>query len=100
MAIANEKVLYDGLQNADCADEESTPVELHSPSESLPCSSPLRVAPSEGASILIGRDNNSMVCDYMYAGYVLEFHNLYTAIFFNLITFLKFFNCFLYNCAF
>lgn len=60
VAIANEKVLYDGLQNADCADEESTPVELHSPSESLPCSSPLRVAPSEGASILIGRDNNSM----------------------------------------
>lgn len=59
----NERDAYESSQSADCADEESSPVDLHSPLESLPCSSPLRVAPSEGASTLISRDNNSSVCN-------------------------------------
>lgn len=63
VAIANERSLYESTQSVDCADEESSPVDLHSPSESLPCSSPLRVAPSEEANTLISRDNNSSVCD-------------------------------------
>ncbi|XP_012055969.1 PREDICTED: LOW QUALITY PROTEIN: protein king tubby [Atta cephalotes] len=56
--VVNDRSLYEGSQSTDCADEESSPIDLHSPSESLPCSSPLRVAPSEGANTLI-RDNNS-----------------------------------------
>lgn len=60
-AIVNERSLYESSQSADCADEESSPVDLHSPLETLPCSSPLRVAPSEGSNALISRDNNSSV---------------------------------------
>ncbi|KAG5324886.1 TULP1 protein, partial [Pseudoatta argentina] len=59
VAVVNDRRLYEGSQSTDCADEESSPIDLHSPSESLPCSSPLRVAPSEGANTLISRDNNS-----------------------------------------
>ncbi|KAG5345294.1 TULP1 protein, partial [Acromyrmex charruanus] len=59
VAVVNDRSLYEGSQSTDCADEESSPIDLHSPSESLPCSSPLRVAPSEGANTLISRDNNS-----------------------------------------
>ncbi|KAL0101511.1 hypothetical protein PUN28_018971 [Cardiocondyla obscurior] len=58
-AMVNDRGLYEGSQSTDCADEESSPIDLHSPSESLPCSSPLRVAPSEGPNTLISRDNNS-----------------------------------------
>ncbi|EGI63106.1 Tubby protein-like protein [Acromyrmex echinatior] len=58
-AVVNDRSLYEGSQSTDCADEESSPIDLHSPSESLPCSSPLRVAPSEGANTLISRDNSS-----------------------------------------
>jgi len=60
--VVNERSLYESFQSVDCADEESSPIEFHSPSESLPRSSPLRVAPSEGTSTLINRDDNSSVC--------------------------------------
>lgn len=59
--MVNERSLYESFQNVDCADEESSPIDLHSPSESLSRSSPLRVAPSEGTNTLINRDNNSSV---------------------------------------
>lgn len=49
------------MEATDCADEESSPIDIHSPSESLPCPSPLRVAPSDSASTLISRENNSSV---------------------------------------
>lgn len=49
------------MEATDCADEESSPIDIHSPSESLPCPSPLRVAPSDGASTVISRENNSSV---------------------------------------
>ncbi|CAL1689569.1 unnamed protein product [Lasius platythorax] len=58
-AVVNERSLYESFQSVDCADEESSPIDFHSPSESLPRSSPLRVAPSEGANTLINRDNSS-----------------------------------------
>lgn len=63
VAVVSERSLYEGSQSIDCADEESSPVDFHSPTESLPCSSPLRVAPSEGANMLISRENNSSVCN-------------------------------------
>jgi len=70
VAAVNDRSLYEGSQSTDCADEESSPIDLHSPSESLPCSSPLRVAPSEGPNTLINRDNNSSVCIiYIYYEY-------------------------------
>lgn len=62
VAMVSDRGLYEGSQSTDCADEESSPIDLHSPSESLPCSSPLRVAPSEGPNTLISRENNSSVC--------------------------------------
>lgn len=52
--ISSEGVFYDG------ADEESSPIELQSPTETLACASPLRVAPSDGPMNLI-RDNHSSV---------------------------------------
>ncbi|XP_011175511.1 protein king tubby isoform X1 [Solenopsis invicta] len=51
--------LYESSQSTDFADDESSPIDLHSPAETLPCSSPLRVAPSEGTNTLTSRDNNS-----------------------------------------
>lgn len=40
--LSGEGVFYDG------ADGESSPIELQSPTETLACASPLRVAPSDG----------------------------------------------------
>ncbi|XP_071863332.1 tub domain-containing protein ktub isoform X1 [Bombus fervidus] len=57
--VNTEGGFYQTMEAADCADEESSPIDIHSPSESLPCPSPLRVAPSDGASTLISRENNS-----------------------------------------
>ncbi|XP_066586249.1 protein king tubby [Prorops nasuta] len=51
--------LYKGMETGDCADEESSPIDLHPNLEQRPCPSPLRVAPSDGPSILINRDNQS-----------------------------------------
>ena len=57
--VSTEGGFYQTMEAADCADEESSPIDIHSPSESLPCPSPLRVAPSDVASTLISRENNS-----------------------------------------
>ncbi|XP_008206455.1 protein king tubby isoform X1 [Nasonia vitripennis] len=51
--VSSEGVFYDG------ADEESSPVELLSPTETLACASPLRVAPSDGPMTVYNRDNHS-----------------------------------------
>lgn len=56
-----ERSFYHTMETVDCADEESSPVDIPSPSESLPCPSPLRVAPSDGANTLINRETNSSV---------------------------------------
>ena len=56
--ISSEGVFYDG------ADEESSPVELQSPTETLACASPLRVAPSDNPMTVINRDNHSSVRNY------------------------------------
>lgn len=55
--MSSEGIFYDG------PDEESCPIELKSPIESLACASPLRVAPSDGPLPLINRDNHSSVND-------------------------------------
>ncbi|EZA60847.1 Protein king tubby [Ooceraea biroi] len=59
VGMINDRSPYEGSQGADCADEESSPIDLHSPAETLPCSSPLRVAPSEDTTALSSRDKNS-----------------------------------------
>lgn len=59
--MSTEGGFYQTMEATDCADEESSPIDVHSPSESLPCPSPLRVAPSDGAGMLINRENNSSV---------------------------------------
>ncbi|XP_011502057.1 PREDICTED: protein king tubby [Ceratosolen solmsi marchali] len=51
--ISTDGIFYDG------ADEESSPVEFQSPTETLACASPLRVAPSDGSTSVINRDNHS-----------------------------------------
>ncbi|XP_014211117.1 protein king tubby [Copidosoma floridanum] len=51
--ISTEGVFYDG------PDEESSPVEIQSPTETLACASPLRIAPSDGPINMINRDNHS-----------------------------------------
>ncbi|XP_015603772.1 protein king tubby isoform X2 [Cephus cinctus] len=56
--ISTEGGFYEGTEQSDCADEESSPVDLRSPME-LPCQSPLRVAPSDGPNPIISSDNNS-----------------------------------------
>jgi len=61
--MVNDRNPYEGSQSADCADEESSPIDLHSPTETLPCSSPLRIAPSEDTTVLNSRDKNSSVCN-------------------------------------
>ncbi|KAL7289908.1 hypothetical protein TKK_0016298 [Trichogramma kaykai] len=50
--MSTEGIFYDG------ADEESSPV-IQSPTETLACASPLRVAPSDGPLTVINRDNHS-----------------------------------------
>ncbi|KAJ8675288.1 hypothetical protein QAD02_011074 [Eretmocerus hayati] len=51
--LSAEGVFYDG------ADEESSPIELQSPSETMACASPLRIAPSDGPTSLMNRSNHS-----------------------------------------
>ncbi|XP_058806909.1 protein king tubby isoform X2 [Phymastichus coffea] len=51
--LSGEGIFYDG------ADEESSPIELQSPTETLVCASPLRVAPSDGPLTVINRENSS-----------------------------------------
>ncbi|XP_015185008.1 PREDICTED: protein king tubby isoform X1 [Polistes dominula] len=56
---SSEIAFYEGTEAKECADEESSLIELHSPSESLPCTSPLKIAPSEVTRTFISRDNHS-----------------------------------------
>lgn len=53
--MSSEGIFYDG------PDEESCPIELKSPLETLASASPLRVAPSDAPMPLINRDNHSSV---------------------------------------
>ncbi|XP_014605187.1 protein king tubby isoform X2 [Polistes fuscatus] len=59
ISASSEIAFYEGTEAKECADEESSLIELHSPSESLPCTSPLKIAPSEVTRTLISRDNHS-----------------------------------------
>ncbi|XP_012273640.1 protein king tubby isoform X2 [Orussus abietinus] len=58
--ISTEGGYYDAMAAGDCADEESSPIDLQSPTEALPCQSPLRVAPCEGIDTIINNETHSM----------------------------------------
>lgn len=73
LEASSEIAFYEGTEARECADEESSPVDLHSPSESLPCSSPLKIAPSEVTRALISRDNHSTVC---INSTIIEYHSI------------------------
>ncbi|XP_012255738.2 protein king tubby [Athalia rosae] len=57
--IKPESGFYDGTERGDGADEESSPVDLRSPSDVLHSQSPLRVAPVDGPITVINSDNHS-----------------------------------------
>ncbi|XP_046748157.1 protein king tubby isoform X1 [Diprion similis] len=57
--IRTESGFYDGTERCDGADEESSPVDLRSPSEALHSQSPLRVAPVDGSINAINGENHS-----------------------------------------
>ncbi|KAG7187915.1 hypothetical protein KM043_013879 [Ampulex compressa] len=50
---------YTCKETADCADEESSPVDLNSPTGTVSGPSPFRVAPSEGLTGVINREKDS-----------------------------------------
>ncbi|XP_043266948.1 protein king tubby [Venturia canescens] len=58
--ISGDGAFNEGLEASDCADEESSPLDIRMQSEALSCRSPLRIAPSDGPeTVIISRENHS-----------------------------------------
>ena len=66
--MSRDVAFSEGLEASDCADEESSPLDIRTSSEALSCRSPLRIAPCDGPEgVIINRENLSSVSNHVHS---------------------------------